>query len=213
MSPEICFFMFSISWKTDTSGLVLFPTVWNIASKRRTVTAFLDSVRQECDHRRLQKRPRCAATCPCASVCSSSSSQWHPPLRSSPLTPRSTCTWLAWQKCGPRLSPLWHFDVSSVIAVGSPPLSPWRVCHEKQAGLSGLSHGRWPETKTIGPITAGYYYRGVGHQETTFPPKLQTHFKVCWLNYSNLVIDSSDIWQLKHISPKLMCLNKMIQHL
>lgn len=48
----------------------------------------------------LQEGPRCAATCPCTSVCSPSPSQWHPRLRSSPLPPRLSCTWLAWKKCG-----------------------------------------------------------------------------------------------------------------
>lgn len=73
----------------------------------------------------LQEGPRCAATCPCTSVCSSSSSQWHPRLRSSPLPPRLSCTWLAWKKCGPSLASTsaWHFDVSSVIALGLRPLS------------------------------------------------------------------------------------------
>lgn len=54
----------------------------------------------------LQEGPWCAATCPCTSVCSPSSSQWHPRLRSSPLPPRLSCTWLAWKKCGPSLASL-----------------------------------------------------------------------------------------------------------
>lgn len=54
----------------------------------------------------LQEGPRCATTCPCTSVCSPSSSQWHPRLRSSPLPPRLSCTWLAWKKCGPSLASL-----------------------------------------------------------------------------------------------------------
>lgn len=126
---------------------------------------------QECDKRsllgvflslsQLQEGPRCAATCPCTSVCSPSSSQWHPRLRSSPLTPRLSCTWLAWKKCRPSLSPLFSLalwclkcDCSWIVAA-----FPWRFWHEKQVGLSGLSHGQWSRTKTINLLAVGYYYR------------------------------------------------------
>jgi len=110
----------------------------------------------------LQKRPWCATTCPYTSVCSSSSSQWHPRLRSSPLTPRLSCTWLAWKKNAHRLSPLFYLalwclkcDCSWIVAA-----FPWRFWHEKQTGLSGLPHGQWSRTKTINLLTVGYYYQG-----------------------------------------------------
>lgn len=69
----------------------------------------------------LQEGPRCAATCPRTSVCSPSSSPWHPGLRSSPLPPRLSCTLAGvegWGGGASRLSPAWHFDVSSVIVCG-----------------------------------------------------------------------------------------------
>lgn len=66
-----------------------------------------------------------------------------------------------------RLSPLFSLalwclkcDCSWIVAA-----FPWRFWHEKQAGLSGLSHGRWSMTKTISLLTVGYYYqRRVRHQ-------------------------------------------------
>lgn len=36
---------------------------------------------------------------------------------------------------------------------------PWRFWHEKQAGLSGLSHGQWSRTKTINQFAVGYCYQ------------------------------------------------------
>lgn len=46
-------------------------------------------------------------------------------------------------------------DCSWIVAAFS-----WRFWHEKQAGLSGLSHGQWSRTKTISRLTVGYYYQG-----------------------------------------------------
>lgn len=92
-----------------------------------------------------------------------------------------------------RLSPLFSLalwclkcDCSWIVAA-----FPWRFWHEKQAGLSGLSHGQWSRTKTISLLTVGYYYqgewgtkhRGFFIHEIHFSSKLQT--QVCWLNYTN----------------------------
>lgn len=156
------------------------------------------SSEQECDQRRLlgvsqlREGPRCAATCPRTSVCSPSSSQWHPRLRSSPLPPRLSCAWLAWKKNADHLSPLFCLalwclkcDCSRIVAA-----FPWRFWHEKQAGLSGLSHDQWSRTKTISPLAVGYYYqrewgtehRGFLSHEIHFTSKFQTHLRrVEWI--------------------------------
>lgn len=67
---------------------------------------------------------------------------------------------------------------------------PWRFWHEKQAGLSGLSHGQWSRTKTINLLTLGYYYQGewgTSHRgflshEIHVLSNLQTHLRcVDWI--------------------------------
>lgn len=164
----------------------------------------------------LQEGPRYAATCPCTSVCSPSSSQWHPRLRSSPLPPRLSCTWLAWKnmRTVSRLSSplaLWCLkcDCSWIVAA-----FPWRFWHEKQAGLSGLSHGQWSGTKTISLLTVGYYYqgeRGTKHRgflshEIHFPSKLQTHFRCAdWIIPIYEAINRFLAWSLCRLTLKYVC--------
>lgn len=91
-----------------------------------------------------------------------------------------------------RLSPLFSLalwclkcDCSWIVAA-----FPWRFWHEKQAGLSGLSHGQWSRTKTISLLTLGYYYqgewgtehRGFLSHEIHISSKLQTLFScVDWI--------------------------------
>lgn len=81
-------------------------------------------------------------------------------------------------------------DCSWIVAAFS-----WRFWHEKQAGLSGLSHGQWSRTKTISRLTVGYYYqgewgtkhRGFLSHEIHFSSKFQTQLRcVDWIIPSTL---------------------------
>lgn len=134
-----------------------------------------------------------------------------------------------------RLSPLFSLalwclkcDCSWIVAA-----FPWRFWHEKQAGLSGLSHGWWSMTKTISLLTVGYYYqgewgtkhRGFLSHEIHFSSKLQTHFScVDWIIPIHIPINrfKSEVCALKYIckQPEKTFLmfaqrwtTEMIQHL
>lgn len=91
-----------------------------------------------------------------SALCSSTA----PWLRSSPLPPRMSCAWLAWKKCGPALASLFPCALKcKVWLLLDCSRSPWRFWHEKQPGLSGLSHCQWSRTKAISSLPERYNYQ------------------------------------------------------
>lgn len=97
--------------------------------------------------------PACAHL---SALCSSTA----PSLRSSPLPPRMICAWLAWKKCGPALASLFPCALKcKVWLLLDRGRSPWRFWHEKQPGLSGLSHCQWSRTKAISSLPGRYNYQ------------------------------------------------------